>query len=163
MNGHEAYEDIPMSDRKKLLASFYIMVQNLPIQYHTFAYRKRDLSEKTKLPIRMRKDIVLFLYDNLSYFQSFDKIKTYYDGGQQIVSQALRNAVDFTLAKDAALFRNASPEDYRLAQAADFVCAIELAAIKYEYHDGTATDEKIFGGVGNFKRNYLKKIRRMRI
>jgi hypothetical protein len=32
----------------------------------------------------MRRDLVIFLFDNLGYFQRYDTIKVYYDDGQRI-------------------------------------------------------------------------------
>ena len=53
--------------------------------------------------------------------------------------------------------------DYRLEQVADCLCAIELAAIKYEAKEDGGTYGKFFGGIGAFKRNWLKQARRKRM
>lgn len=53
--------------------------------------------------------------------------------------------------------------DYRLEQVADYFCTIELAATKYEAKEFSNTYDKFFGGIGSFKRNWLKQIRRKRI
>ena len=41
-----------------------------------------------------------------------------------------------------------------------FICTIELTALKYENHEQTATDERFFGPLGNFRKNFLKKVRK---
>lgn len=53
--------------------------------------------------------------------------------------------------------------DYRLEQVADYLCTIELALVKYEAKGNGETYNKLFGGVGSFKRNWLKQARGKRI
>lgn len=50
--------------------------------------------------------------------------------------------------------------EYRLAQVADYLCAIELAAVKYAAKEDGGTYDKFFGGIGAFKKNWLKQARR---
>lgn len=66
---------------------------------------------------------------------------------------ALQQALNYALAGNAVIYRNASPSDYVLEQAADLICAIEYTAIKYKTHTTTATDERFFGGSTNFKKD----------
>lgn len=110
---------------------------------------------------RFKKDLVVFLTDNLSYFQGFDKVKIYYDNGQQMVTSALHGAIDFVLSKDAVLYRMASAQEYRLFQAVDYLCTLELTDLKYQDKSLTGTDVKVFGeDYQAFKQNHLKRIRR---
>ena len=53
--------------------------------------------------------------------------------------------------------------DYRLEQAADYLCTIELAAIKYAAKEDGETYNQFFGGIGPFKKNWLKQARRKAI
>lgn len=53
--------------------------------------------------------------------------------------------------------------DYRLGQVADYLCTIELALIKYEAKEDGETYNKFFGGIGSFKRNWLKQARSKQI
>ena len=50
--------------------------------------------------------------------------------------------------------------EYRLSQAADYACAVELAALKYQAREETATDRRFFGSRQAFKRNVLKTVRK---
>ena len=50
--------------------------------------------------------------------------------------------------------------EYRLSQAADYACAVELAALKYQAREETATDRRFFGSWQAFKRNALKTVRK---
>lgn len=163
MNGHREYADLSLGDRKRHLSKFLVFVQNLPFAYQTFAFRKMEFDGTDKLLIRMKRDITSFLFDHLGFFQTFDKVKVYYDDGQQAVSEVIHEAIRYTLSKDAYLFKDAHPCDCCLSRVADFVCGIELTAVKYDASESTATDAIFFGGSSSFKKNYLKKIRKKRI
>lgn len=56
--------------------------------------------------------------------------------------------------------RKTSMTEYRLEQVADYLCTIELAAIKYRAGEDGGTYNKFFGGIGAFKKNWLKQARR---
>ena len=70
-----------------MLYSFNILVQRLPIKYATFAYRRCEFDDLTKLTARMKRDISGLLFDHLDFFQAFDDVKVYYDNGQDIVKR----------------------------------------------------------------------------
>lgn len=53
--------------------------------------------------------------------------------------------------------------DCRLEQVADYRCTIELALVKYEAKEDGETYNEFFGGIGTFKRNWLKQARRKQI
>ena len=160
MYGKGDYENMNHEMRHRLFSSFFVFVRRLPIRYKTFAYRRSELEDPGAFAARLRRDLVVFLVDNLGYFQSFDAVKIYYDNGQHMITEALHGAIDFVFSKQVTLYRKASPADYRLSQVADFLCTIELAAIKYEHNEETSSDVKLFGNAKMFKRNYLRLIRR---
>jgi len=164
MNGHGDYENYDLATRKKLFSHFFVFAKSMPFFYKTFTCKRSEVSETEIFVARLRKDLAGFLSDNLGFFQGYDKIKIYYDDGQRMVSRALHRAIDYILSKEAVMYREAHPGDYRLSQIADFVCALELIAIKFENGETTATDEKMFGtSYPYFKRNYLRQIRRKRM
>ena len=109
---------------------------------------------------RFKRDLVVFLTDNLEYFQAFGRVKIYYDNGQHSIAESLHRAVEYALSKDAVVYRSAQPSEYRLSQAADYICTMELTAIKYAEHTATATDEKFFGKWSDFKKGILKETRK---
>ena len=51
-------------------------------------------------------------------------------------------------AREAEVYRDASPADYRMLQVADYVCCVELAAAKYDSGGEGATDRMVFGNSG---------------
>lgn len=54
---------------------FFLTLQHLPITYQSFLYRRSELAGADGLAARMKQDIVNLLFDELEYFQSFDKVK----------------------------------------------------------------------------------------
>ena len=151
LNGHDEYENMPFDVRKAYFQLFFLDLQHLPITYHTFIYRRSELQDKDAFISRMRRDIANLLLDKLEYFQSFDKVKVYYDGGQGIVAKALHAAVERVLSKESLLYRKTRSSDFMLAQAADMLCALELTAHKFRQKEATRTDEKMFGSAHAFK------------
>lgn len=112
---------------------------------------------------RMGRDIPSVIIEHLDFFQSFDDVKVYYGNGQDIVKQALDRSVGKVFSKGAVRRRKASMTDYRLEQVADYLCTIELALVKYEAKENGGTYNKFFGGIGSFKRNWLKQARSKQI
>ncbi len=163
MSGHDAYEGMGVEERRQLLAAFRVLFRHLPIRHRTFAFPMREFATPEDVSVAMRRAIVDFVFDSLEYFRGFDVVKIYYDQGQHSIDVALHRAMDYALAREAVRYRVATASDYRLAQAADFVCTMELAALRYRDGEATATDEKFFGSWTQFKKGILKEVRAKRI
>lgn len=163
LRAHDEYFNLDMETRKRLLASFGVFVQQLPIRYKTFVYKSSEFGTSERLQALIKRDLATLLVDNLEFFQKYDHVKIYYDNGQPAVSHALEDAFRYALSKQAYVSRDSDYRSYRLSQTADYLCAMELTAAKFEAHCTTPTDGKFFGGVGNFKKNWLKQARRKRI
>lgn len=161
INGHDAFSNMGKEKRKQQLSTFRILALHLPYSYQTFAYKKSEVGDA--LEARMKRDLILHLFDNLSYFQSFDHIKLYYDNGQRVVTSSVRGAIEYALGKEATIYRDASPSGYLLSQLADYVCGIELTALKYAAGEQTNTDLMFFGDKTSFKKNWLRRVRRNRL
>ena len=146
LNGKDSYRDLPLAERKKMLGTFRVFFRHAPIRYKTFAFKTKEHRSVESISEAMHRELLAFLSNNLGYFQQFDQIKLYYDNGQRSIANALHRALDQTTSRSALIYRISSPESYRLAQVADYICTIELTALKYQNRITTATDEK-FGYV----------------
>ena len=160
LNGRAAYRSLGIEQRKKLLYSFNIFVQRLPIRYRTFACLRRERASEEALESYLKRGLQDMLLGDLAFFQSFDRVTIYYDNGQDMVKRALHESVASSLSKQAVSQKRTTMTEYRLAQVADYLCTIELAALKYAAKEEGATYDKFFGGVGAFKKNWLKQARR---
>lgn len=167
LNGNDRYRGMDVEERKKYLAAFRVFLQYLPFRYAAFAYRKSELDANMLAPHgainRIRRDLAIFLLDHLEYLQQFDEVEVYYDNGQALVTQALHDAVELALSKEAIVYRDASPARYRFSQVADYICTLELEAIKYANAETGATGNLFFGMRKRFERDFLKKLRKHRL
>lgn len=167
LNGNDRYRGMDVEERKRYLAAFRVFLQYLPFRYAVFSYRKSELDADMMAPRgairRIRRDIAVFLLDHLEYLQRFDAVKIYYDNGQALVTQTLHDAVEFALSKEAIVYRDASPARYRLSQVADYICTLELEALKYANSETGNTDELFFGMRKRFERDFLKRLRKHRL
>ena len=75
----------------------------------------------------MRRDIVDFIFEHLDWFQGFDNVPIYYDGGHPATTAAIHEAFDYALARNVAIYKELPHETKRLAQAAGYLCSIKLA------------------------------------
>lgn len=163
LNGHKNYENLELFKRKRLFVHFSALVRRLPISYTTFVYRRSEFEDPAKLVAKMKRDISNLLFDRLEFFQAFSEVKVYYDNGQDIVKQALDQSIGFVLSKGVVERRKTSMEDYRLEQVADYLCTIELAAIKYAAKENGETYNKFFGGASDFRKSWIKQTRRKKL
>ena len=163
LNGHDDYEGMELADRKRLLSAFRVFFRHMPVRYTCVALKTKEYPATDEVSNTMRRRLVEFLFDELPYFQGFDAVKIYYDNGQQSIAEAVHKAMDYALAKDAVIYRSASPADYRLSQVADYICTMELTALKYADKAATATDGKFFGSWSQFKKGILKEVRSKRV
>ncbi|MDK6399655.1 DUF3800 domain-containing protein [Pauljensenia sp. UMB1235] len=163
LNGNRSYKHLSIEQRKGLLVSFARFVRRLPIKYHTFTYLRGEIRNTQDLQEKMTRDVIQFINENLDFFQSFSATKVYYDDGQNIVKHVIDTATRTMLYTPAVERRKTSMTDYRLAQVADYICTIELAAQRYEIKDDGGTYNKFFGTRGSFKKNWFKQVRRKRL
>lgn len=160
VRAHDEFAMLDIGERKSHFARFRIFTERAPFRYWVLRYKKDRFPSVYALAEQVERDLSARINEHLEFFQSFAHIKIYYDNGQQLVRHAVHQAVRTCLAKNAAIYRNAIPKDYYMSQVADYVCGIELAALRYERHLDGATDHRFFGDKRSFTRNYLKKIRK---
>lgn len=163
MTGHDAYEDMDISARKQYLSAFRVMFRHMPVRHTTFAFRMDEFATPEEVSSAMRRAMVNFLFDHLGYLQGFDNVKICYDAGQHSIDVALHKAMDFALAREAVRYKPVTASDCRLSQVADYICTMELAALRYRDGDPTPTDDKFFGTWREFKKGILKEIRAKQI
>ena len=157
----EDYQFLTVQQRRKLLNRLTAFVRLSGVTYHSFLAEKRENADTISLTRTLTKQLTWFLRENLSFFQSFDQITIYYDNGQTELTKILVTV--FTILIPEADFRKVLPSQYRLFQAADLICTLELAAKKEETHQLSKSEENFFGNARDMKKNYLKPIFRLRM
>lgn len=146
-----ALMDLP--SRRKLFRHLLTFLRLCDISYKAFVFEKREFPDHDSLVSRMSREVGSFVKDNLAYFQDFDEIIVYYDGGQKEITNII-NAV-FNVLLDAEI-RRVTPSDYRLFQAADMACTLELLDLKYHSKSLSASEREFFRGERNLHKNNLK-------
>ena len=92
------------------------------------------------------------------YFQSFSKVILYYDNGQHELNRIL-NTVFATQLVDYDV-RKVIPNEYRLFQAADLICTLELLRVKTEHQELSNSEKRIFHSKRELKKDFLKGIKK---
>ena len=104
----------------------------------------------------MARQLGFFLRANAEYFLGFDSVIVYYDNGQTEVTRTLNSVLNaFFFDVD---FRNVKPMDYRLFQAADLFCTLELLRAKAEDNALSRSDLYFFRTKQTLQKDYLRKI-----
>lgn len=147
------YARMDLPSRRKLFRYLLTFMRLCDITYQPFVFKKRELTDPDALVSRMSREIGLFVKDNLEFFQSFDEIIVYYDGGQKEITNIINTV--FNVLLDAVI-RRVIPSDYRLFQAADMACTLELLDLKYRSKSLSVSETEFFRGERNLHKNTLK-------
>ena len=160
MDGKDMYSGLDLGTRKALLGSFRVFFRHTPVRHRAFACATKQFASLERLAGTMRRDLVNFPFDNLAELRDYDAVKVYYDNGQRSIAESPHLAIEYALSRDTVVYRSAQPSEYRLSQVADYICTMELTAIKFAEHATAATDEKFFGKWSDFKKGILKETRK---
>ena len=80
----------------------------------------------------------------------------YYDNGQIELTKILTSVFNTLYAH--VEFRKVKPVDYKLFQAADLICTMELLAEKADSNSFSRSEREFFCSVRDFKKNYFKPL-----
>lgn len=101
------------------------------------------------------------VWEHIEFFVDFDKIIVYYDNGQVELGTIL-NAV-FSIRFSNLEFRKAEPQKYRLLQAADFICSMELLRIKRDEKRLSKSERHFFYKPLELKKTFLKSVEKKKL
>ena len=127
----------------------------------TVAVDRKEAADKIKLSGKLAKEINTAFREYSDFFMEFDKVIVYYDNGQ-IELSAILNAV-FSIYFSNVEFRKAEPQKYRLLQAADFICSMELLKIKKNEKRLSKSEEKFFYKPQELKKTFFKSIEKKKM
>lgn len=152
------YSSLGMIERRRLFRSLFDFMRRVRIGFKTFVFRKGEFNNHDALVSRMSREIGAYIRENLAFFQSFDRIVVYYDGGQKEITTIINSVLNVLLEVEVKRVR---PSDYRLFQAADMICTLELLAAKAAEGTLSKSEREFFGGVRDLRKNYLKPLAKM--
>lgn len=152
----EDYQNLLPNERRSIFSKLYYFTLKCDIRYKSFVFQKKDFEDTFKLEGRMARDISLFIRENSTYFQSFEKVILYYDNGQHELNRILNTV----LAAELSMYevRRVLPCNYKLFQVADLICTLELLRLKLEAGNLTRSETLIFHSKRELKKDFLKGI-----
>lgn len=153
----QVYKDDLMEDRQHLFNMLFQFTRLVPIKYISVLLDKRKCDDIVDMTVNLSKLISAALRKRQDFFDKFDRIIIYYDNGQVELTKILTSL--FAALFSNVEFRRVRPIDYKLFQAADLICTLELLSEKADHNKFTKSEEEFFGSPRQFKKDYLKKIR----
>ena len=124
----DVFSGLSIDERRKLLFKMLNFIVGSPITYEMAVVNRKEAPDKISLSGRLGREISNVIVKYKAFFDGFDRIIVYYDNGQ-IELGAILNTV-FSIHFSNVEFRKAEPQKYRLLQATDFICSMELLKIK---------------------------------
>ena len=133
-------------------------MRNVDITYHTIIIDKRQLTGAIDLVEKITKSLKSFLHKNIEIFMSYDQILVYYDNGQRELTNILVSVFHSILNNVKFKKPMESPADYKLFQAADMLCTLELLSEKSKRKMLSKSELVFFSSAKDIYKSYLKAI-----
>lgn len=157
----DVFSGLSIDERRKLLFKMLNFITSCPITYEVAVVNRKEAPDKISLSGRLGREITNVIEKNKAFFDGFDKIIVYYDNGQ-IELGAILNTV-FSIHFSNVEFRKSEPQKYRLLQAADFICSMELLKIKKTENRLSNTEKQFFYKSQELKKTFFKTVDKKRL
>lgn len=152
----DVFSGLSIDERRKLLFKMLNFIVSSPIAYEMAVVNRKEAPDKISLSGKLGREISNVIGKHKAFFDGFDKIIVYYDNGQ-IELGAILNTV-FSIHFSNVEFRKAEPQKYRLLQAADFICSMELLKIKKNENRLSKSEKQFFYKPQELKKTFFKAI-----
>ena len=152
----DVFSGLSIDERRKLLFKMLNFIVSSPIAYEMAVVNRKEAPDKISLSGKLGRQISNVIGKHKTFFDGFDKIIVYYDNGQ-IELGAILNTV-FSIHFSNVEFRKAEPQKYRLLQAADFICSMELLKIKKNENRLSKSEKQFFYKPQELKKTFFKAI-----
>ena len=155
------YSNWSLLERKQIFNTLYNFTRKIDIKYCVLVVEKKSLIEEMELIAKLTKQLTRFLNEHFTKLSAYDRIIVYYDYGQTELTKILVSV--FNAILNSVEFKKAKPADYKLFQATDMICTMELLALKMERKALSKSEIAFFTSEKNIRKPYLKTIREKRI
>ena len=155
------YSKISLMDRKRVFNSLYNFVRTSDIKYHTVIVEKKQCVDDIDLVVKLTRQLSAFLNEHMKSLMENDRIVCYYDYGQRELTHILVSV--FNTVLNHVEFKKVAPANYKLFQAADLICTMELLSIKAERKMLSKSEILFFSSARDFYKSYLNAIRKKRL
>lgn len=150
------YANMTIKERKYLFNALFHFVRNAPILYTSIVIDKSMCGDTLSDKLSQGIEAEILRYHD--YFALFDEIIVYYDNGQNELNGILTSV--FRKWFSNISFRTVKPVDYKLFQAADFICTLELLYRKAEKKCLSRSETRFFESAKAFRKSYYRAILR---
>lgn len=154
----EVYLNMSVDERKKIFHRAFNFLRSVDITYKTFVVEKKHIESALDLVAALSKQLTRFFQENYEYFTPFDRVILYYDNGQGELTKMMVSILHAFFGN--VEYRQAKPINYRLLQAADIICTMELTELKAENSQLSKSEQGFFVSGRELKKNYLKAMKR---
>jgi len=152
----EEYRDMLLLERKQIFNVIYNFTRTVDVKYHSFMVEKKHVADDVELSDRLSKQLSSFLNKNIEELLSYDKIVVYYDYGQNELTKLLVSS--FNTAFKNVEIRKTQHSHYRLFNAADMFCTLELLSIKAARKQLSNSEKKFFKSAKILTKSYLRGV-----
>ena len=152
------YEFESIEIRRRIFNFMITFIKHIDIRYKCFFIEKKHLEDSVEAVGNLSKQISIFIREHYRYFLAFNTIKIYYDNGQIEVSKLLSSVFNALLPR--VQIKKVIPSNYRLFQAADLFCSMELVRLKIKTNTVSASEMEFFGNLRDLKKNYVKPLQK---
>lgn len=152
----EIFVNMSVEERRRIFNKMVAFIRQVNIRYKCFYIEKKHIADVVEASGKLSKQISRFIHHHYEDFLCFDSVKIYYDNGQIEVSKILSSVFNALLPNP--VFRKVMPSEYKLFQAADLLCTLELVKLKLENNMFSKSEEVFFGNIRDLKKNYLKPL-----
>jgi hypothetical protein len=154
------YEHLYLIERKRIFNIIYNFARTTSVTYHTLVVDKKCLVENIDLNFRLAKQLSIFLNEHLETFTNYDRIVVYYDYGQRELTSILVSVFSTVLSN--VEFKKILPANYKLLQAADMFCTMELLSLKAEEKLLSKSELNFFTSAKKLRKAYLNALQKKR-
>ena len=154
------YRHLSFLERKRIFNFLYNFVRVTDISYHSIIVEKKHLVEDIDLNVQITKKLSSFLFEHLEKFIQYNRIIIYYDYCQMELTNILVSVFNTVLQN--VEFKKISPTDYKLFQAADLFCTMELLNLKIINKTLSNSELAFFSSEKNLYKAYLRSIHKKR-
>ena len=152
------YMSLTLDERRKLLYALIHFSHLVDVQYAVLCVAKKECTDIIDLTAKISKQICAFVDRNELFLRSFDEITVYYDNGQIELTRVLTSTLSVFFSNIS--FRRVKPSENKLFQLIDMFCSFELTALKFDSKSASKSELEVFRSAAEFKKSYLKKIRK---
>ena len=155
------YSNDLVEERKHLFNALFNFARRLDFHYFCVKIKKSECPDVITMTSKVSKAIANVLRNNETFWNSFDNVIIYYDNGQIELTKILTSV--FSTLYTHVEFRKVRPVDYKLFQVADLICTMELLEEKAATNSFSRSEIDFFGNVRDFKKNYLKHVKKKKL